>query len=112
MGRGGKFLDHRNLIIELSAPEGSDYKDFKVNRWGWGRNLILYEGQEDKRGNKSVFLYVKVIGLRDIKAQIRNWGLFSRKLKKEGANHKHAQIFDKTKEFEKCLEKEREGAEI
>jgi len=28
---------------------------------------------------------------------------------KEKANHEHIQVFDKTKEFEKCLEKEGEG---
>lgn len=75
-----KRKDLKNVILELTAPEGSEYVDFKVNRWGYKNIIVNWYGQHDKRKNKSVYIYVKVIGLKDSKAtgSVRNWGKFSR----------------------------------
>ena len=75
-----KEKDHSDLIFELTAPEGADFVDFKVNRWGYEkeRYLVSWFGENDKRKNKCVTLYVKVVGLADKRASMRNWGLFSR----------------------------------
>ena len=77
--------DHSDLIFELTAPEGADFVDFKVNRWGYHKKkyLVTYFGQYDKRKNKNITLYVKVVGLVDKRAPKRNWGLFSRLYRRE-----------------------------
>ena len=72
--------DHSDLIFELTAPEGADFVDFKVNRWGYAKEgyLVTWYGQNDKRKNKTVTLYARVVGLVDKRAPMRNWGVFSR----------------------------------
>lgn len=73
----------KDIIFELTAPEGSEYTDFKVNRWGTKtRGLITYYGQKDKRKTKSVYVYVNVIGLQDKKCKKRNWWSLGKKLDK------------------------------
>lgn len=70
--------EHRDLIFELTAPAGSEFTRFRVNRWGSPEGLVTYLGQKDTRKNKTVRLIVKVVGLIDSKSPQRNWGKFSR----------------------------------
>ena len=75
-----KEKDHSNLVFEMTAPEGADFVDFKVNRWGYEkeRYLVSWNGENDKRKDKTVTFYMKVVGLVDKRAPMRNWGLFSK----------------------------------
>lgn len=67
--------DNKDMIFELTGQEGSEYTDLIVNYWGYKNKLIKYYGPYDKRKNRNLHFFVKVIGFKDDIAKDRNWGV-------------------------------------
>ena len=68
-----KKREYEDMIFELTGPKGCKFKNLRVNRYGWGKDIISYVKQFDKRKTKSIRFIVKVVAFYDEKAHIRNW---------------------------------------
>ena len=78
--------EYKDFVFELTAPEGADFTDFKVNRWGYLKplkHLVSYYGEQNEGKGHTVYMYAHVVGLVDKKAPKRNWGLWSRRKEAE-----------------------------
>lgn len=76
--------EYKDFFFELTGPEGAEYFDLKINRWGEGNKFTgpttIEKG--DKRKNKTVHMICKVVGIFDERAPMRNWGMMKRFLEK------------------------------
>lgn len=62
--------DYRDMIMELSAQEGSSFSGYKITGYGYEKEPWGWTQREEAA---PIRIYVKVIAFTDVLAPIRNW---------------------------------------